>query len=348
MGFLNAHKLMCEGVEEELFTGAVLLISYRDEIVFHRPYGTLGGPGTASVTVGTLFDLASMTKVLATTPCWILMTSEEWEILDYPLVRWFPNSPPDKGEITPRQLLAHASGLPAWRPYYLMDIQDPMHGRVSEFILNEPLIYRPGDGCAYSDLGFMLLGFMVTRSKWQDLEFFSRELIYNQLGLGNDLMFKPDTTSHDVAQTRPDDSAGVVNDLNARALGGVSGHAGLFGTARGVDALLRQILSGLKSEGSFFDQDVLKVFCRRAGFTAESTRTLGFDTPSEAGSSSGLFFSPESLGHTGFTGTSVWIDPSRDLCVVLLTNRVFMGEADQRIKIFRPLIHDSIMEALPR
>lgn len=338
---------MSRGLDERLFTAAVLLICRDEEILFHEPYGTVGGPGTAAVDLQTLFDLASLTKVLATTPCWILMASRDPNILDDQLLRWFPDIPIDKNEITPRHLLAHASGLPAWRPYYLHGLVDStFHERLSHVILGEPLQYHPGAGCIYSDLGFMLLGFILERSSRKSMEACCREGIYKPLGLENDLMFRPDLTSFSVAQTRPSDAPALVNDLNARMLGGVAGHAGLFGTARGVAGLSRQILGGLKSENSFFDRDVLNVFCRKAGFTIESTRCLGFDTPVPGGSSSGRLFSPESLGHTGFTGTSVWMDPSQDVCVALLTNRVFMGEADQRIKTFRPFLHDTIMEEM--
>jgi CubicO group peptidase (beta-lactamase class C family) len=148
------------------------------------------------------------------------------------------------------------------------------------------------------------------------------------------------------ALTREDDPPGIVNDLNARCLGGVSGHAGLFGTAGGVAALAEQFLSSLNGSAGLFDQKTIRSFCDRAGFVPGCTRALGFDTPSEEGSTSGDKFSRDSIGHTGFTGVSLWIDIPREIVVVLLTNRVYMGESDFRIKTFRPLIHNTIMEFL--
>jgi CubicO group peptidase (beta-lactamase class C family) len=209
----------------------------------------------------------------------------------------------------------------------------------------EPLEYSPGEGCIYSDLGFMLLAFIIEMETGRNLEQFSRERIYEPLGLADDLLFRPKDDER-IAMTRAGDFPGLVNDLNARALGGISGHAGLFGTAKGVAALAGEILMSLKESSRFFDKGTTGTFCARAGYTPDSTRTLGFDTPSEEGSTSGRLFSKESVGHTGFTGVSLWIDIPRDLIVVLLTNRVFLGEADLRIKEFRPMIHDAIMEHL--
>ncbi len=368
----------------------------RGETVHSEPYGTLGGAGTPYVTDDTLFDLASLTKVVATTPLWILLASKEAEIIDQSISRWFPHAPPDKHPITPRHLLAHASGLPHWRPYYLtvsMNVLDqggnffarkfpPWHppsknspnmaplppaalGRmgstkagnlesslkspadfVERTILEETLVYPTGGGCLYSDLGFMLLAFIIERQTGKSLAQVAEEQIFEPLGLRRDLVFRPEGEVERTALTRPGEPAGLVNDLNCRALGGMSGHAGLFGTAKGVAALAGEILRGLKAGDGFFDGRVMRVFCTRAGFTPDSTRALGFDTPSPEGSSSGTMFPPSSLGHTGFTGTSLWIDPESETTVVLLTNRVFMGEADTRIRTFRPELHDAVMREI--
>jgi CubicO group peptidase (beta-lactamase class C family) len=149
-----------------------------------------------------------------------------------------------------------------------------------------------------------------------------------------------------IAVTRVGEPAGLVNDLNARSLGGAAGHAGLFGTARAVASLAATIVKSRAGKDGFFSAHVVQEFCERIDFVPGCTRALGFDTPSEEGSSSGRFFSHRSIGHTGFTGTSVWIDLDREVTVALLTNRVIMGEADRRIKDFRPLLHDAIMETL--
>ncbi len=342
MRFSSADMKMRRALHEEMFTAAVLLVAKGWNVLFHQAYGVLGQQGTSPTEPETLFDLASLTKVLAVTPSWILMAAGNPGLLDLGIGRWFPHVPPDKRSITPRHLLAHASGLPAWRPYYLL----PAHRRTADHtaarILTEPLEYSPGSGCLYSDLGFMLLGFIVERETGKKLEQFSRERIYEPLGLAEELLFCPENNDR-IAMTRVGESPGLVNDLNARALGGVSGHAGLFGTAKGVAALAGEILSSLKGSGKLLDKETLQEFCSRAEFSRESSRTLGFDTPSGEGSSSGRLFSGDSVGHTGFTGVSLWIDVPRELILVLLTNRVFMGEADFRIKQFRPALHDAVM-----
>lgn len=342
----KAHELMTRAVEDRLFTAGVILVIHEGREIVHEPYGTLGGPGTAPTTRESLFDLASLTKVLATTPSWMILAREHPGILDESIERWFPDCPSDKKAITPRHLLAHASGLPAWRPYYLFRWSEPVELGLLQRILSEPMEYPTGSGWRYSDLGFMLLAFALYAETGQRLDGFARQRIYEPLEISSDLMFLPRGRESLTPLTRPGEPPGQVNDLNARVLGGVSGHAGLFGTAAAVGKLAREIMGSLKSQKGLFDADVVRTFCSKTGFTPDSTRALGFDTPSPEASSSGRFFSPESPGHTGFTGTSLWMDPKRELIVVLLTNRVFMGEADQRIKSFRPLLHDAVMEEL--
>jgi len=349
MPFSKANQLMTQAMNDQMFTAAILLVGRGDLILFHRAYGTLGGAGTALAGIRTLFDLASLTKVLATTPCWMILTAQNPDVLDRPLSRWFPRCPEDKRGITPKHLLAHRSGLPAWRPYYLYTSSDlPRGAFTATSILAEPLEYRPDTASIYSDLGFMLLAFIFEHETGHTVESFAKSRIFDPLGLAEDLMFNPHGQERRTALTRKGEPAGLVNDLNARALGGVAGHAGLFGTASGAGRIGAEILSGLKSEHGFFSQAVTRLFCRRVAGGQESTRALGFDTPSVEGSSCGRFFSSNSLGHTGFTGTSLWIDPVQDLVVVLLTNRVFMGESDFRIKAFRPLVHDAVMEEISR
>lgn len=344
MEFERLHKVMTAALQEGMFPGAAVAVSLRGELLFDHCYGALGGPGTEPVTSATLFDLASLTKVLATTPCWMVLAARDPAILDKSISHWFPDVPDDKAPITPRHLLAHCSGLPAWKPYYLHGNHTPKEMKAR--IFSEPLAYEVGKGCLYSDLGFMLLAFIVESETGQSLPLFARSNVYEPLGLQADLLFLPSKEEHEIAWTRDDDPPGVVNDLNARSLGGISGHAGLFGTERGVAAMAQQFLLSLKSPEGFFDRTTMRMFCNRAAFVPGCTRALGFDTPSEEGSSSGAHFSPNSIGHTGFTGVSLWIDVQRELIVVLLTNRVYKGESDSRIKTFRPLVHNTIVELL--
>jgi serine-type D-Ala-D-Ala carboxypeptidase len=336
------HEEMNSGIREEIFTGGALFVSSKKKDLFHETYGTLGGLGTDAVSRHTLFDLASLTKILATTCAWMILASKHPGLLDEPIDRWFPHCSEDKAHITPRMLLAHASGLPAWRPYYLFassDLSMPIF--VREEILSEDLVYRPGLGCVYSDLGFMLLGFIIEIETGMELKAFMREFVFKPLGVGDELLFKPKKNARGIALTRCGDPPGLVNDLNCRALGGITGHAGLFGTAPAVGRPAQEVVAALRGESPIFDREVAETFCSTTG-----TRALGFDVRSAQGSSSGTLFSARSLGHTGFTGTSLWIDLDREIVVVLLTNRVFFGEADLRIKEFRPRLHDAVIKSL--
>lgn len=334
------HKAYADSV----FTAAAATVSVDDRCVFFEAIGSLGGPGTPQVTARTLFDLASLTKVIATTMAWVLFASRVPDSLDVPISRWIDAAEQDKSEITPRLLLAHASGLPAWRPYYLLPLPENPTDLVAARILSEPLEYPVGKGTLYSDLGFIILGRLLEIATMQDLSAFCRESMFKPLGLQDDLTFCPDPRRQPTACTRFDEPlVAIVNDLNCRALGGVAGHAGLFGTANGVTRMCQRFMQSLVSDQGFFDQRMARTFGQRAGISPGSTRALGFDTPSAVDSSSGRYFSASSLGHTGFTGTSVWMDPERRVVATLLTNRVIMGESDQRIKKIRPLFYDAIM-----
>lgn len=346
MNFHEAVDLLGRGVKDRIFTGAALLVGKKDADLLKVTRGTIAGEGTAAIGTNTLFDLASLTKILAVTPAMILISAEIPEILDMPITTWFSGAGEDKSSITPRLLLAHASGLPAWRPYYLKFYGGSLDkGRLDQAILSEPLEYGPGQGMIYSDLGFMLLGMLIERHSGQALWNFAAKRIYEPLGIEKDLTFRPVRPEDGIVHTAPGDTAGSVHDLNCRAMGGVSGHAGLFGSIDAVGVVCREYLKSHCCEG-FFPQSIFRLFSTRADFTPESSRALGFDTPSAEGSSSGCYFSRNSIGHTGFTGVSVWMDLEPGVFVVLLTNRVFYGESNPAIKVFRPAVHDSIMKVL--
>ena len=349
MPFSQARSILHQAHEDNVFTAAVASVSVKGRCVFLEAIGSLGGPGAPHTTPRTLFDLASLTKIIATTMAWLLMASDDLSVLDAPLSRWLPYPGEDKRTITPRHLLAHASGLPAWRPYYLLRLPERPKDFVVAKILSEPLEYPIGDGTLYSDLGFILLAHILETAFDQDFATLCQTRLFRPLGLEQDLMFHPNPAQVPTAWTRFDEPlGGKVNDLNCRALGGAAGHAGLFGTAEGVTRMCRCFMESLASQRGFFAQHAARIFAQRAAIAPGSTRALGFDTPSEIDSSSGRYFSTASLGHTGFTGVSVWMDLEREVVIVLLTNRVIMGEADQRIKRLRPMFHDAVMEELLR
>ncbi len=339
-------KIIDEALSRRMFTGAALIVVKDGSTILEQYFGTLGLTNDHPTDRNTLFDLASLTKVMATTPCWMKILEEKPELLESSLTRWFPELPSDKMEITPRLLLAHSSGLSAWRPYYLYDKGSAHLAFVVERVLHESLGYHVALGSLYSDLGFILLGHILEQLSQQRLDKVCQELIYGPLRLSDELLFNPSLEDFRIAQTRSGDSPGVVNDLNARALGGVSGHAGLFGTCRGVTELASEFLNSLRTSGGFFDQEIIKLFVTPCRYIPQSSRALGFDTKSEEGSSCGTLFSASSFGHTGFTGTSLWVDPAKGIVAVFLTNRVVMGEPDLRIKTLRPELHDEIIKVI--
>lgn len=348
MTFPFTDRLMNEALTERIFTAAAIVVGTTRNVVWEASYGRLGDEHTPQTRSHSIFDLASLTKILCTTPIWMGLFHGEPDILDSSIDRWFPACPEDKRIITPRMLLAHRSGLPAWRPYYLLGCADRDRKQfTADKILGEILESPPGSAEKYSDLGFMILGFIVEREAGSELSDAARTSIYEPLGIEEEMLFRPGSELiPTIAHTRMDDPPGVVNDLNARVLSGIAGHAGLFGTARAAGAMAAQFLRAYREESAVLPGTAFRAFADYRAEPGNAGRALGFDTPSPSGSSAGHYFSSRSIGHTGFTGTSIWIDPDAEIYVVFLTNRVFLGEADFRIKDLRPKIHDAVREEM--
>jgi CubicO group peptidase (beta-lactamase class C family) len=312
------------------------------------------------MTVNTIFDLASLTKPLATTLAVLILVDRGRLRLDASLAELFQPQPlpADKAGITLRQLLSHSAGFPAWRPYYLeleMLPQPERKQRVRKLLLEEPLEYPPGRQSLYSDLGFLLIQWIVDEAASTDLHRFTSENLFAPLGcLGlsyRPLEQVPPASARDFAATencpwRGRVLSGEVHDENAYVLGGVAGQAGLFGTATDVGRVLDAIIRTRAGRGSRLPWSAagLDEFLRRAYPDPANTWALGFDTPAAVGSSAGRHFSRDTVGHLGFTGTSFWVDLQRKLTVILLTNRVHPTRANEKIKGFRPVLHDAVME----
>jgi CubicO group peptidase (beta-lactamase class C family) len=229
-----------------------------------------------------------------------------------------------------------------------------------ELLAAEPLAYEPGKGRLYSDLDFMVLGNIIERVCQRGLDRFFSRAVCAPLGI-NELLFLPledengpgpaaknisDVAATEECPCRGRVLLGEVHDKNAHALLGVSGHSGLFGTARGVFLLVSEFLAAYRgsTKAALFAPETARTFLLRQG--PPGSFALGFDTPSRPDSSSGRFFSDNTVGHLGFTGTSFWADLEKDVVVVLLTNRVHPDGANEKIKGFRPVIHDAVMRAL--
>lgn len=307
------------------------------------------------------YDLASLTKPLATVLSIVSLAGAGKLALDDRLDQYLPGTlPPDKRVITIRQLLNHSSGLPAHRPYFetLQNLTPPDRpGELRRLVLAEKLKAPPTTIVTYSDLGYLLLGMIVEELSGLGLAQYFSERIAGPLGLAEGIFFNPlDNSRKARDEFFPTENClwrgkvlqGEVSDENCWALGGVAGHAGLFGDIESVMGLTSAILDIWQGrrEHPHIRREELALFLEAKSEVAGSTWALGFDRPTPGGSSSGKYLSPSSVGHLGFTGTSFWIDPDKGLVVVLLTNRVHPNRDNVLIREFRPLFHDRVVELL--
>ncbi|MEQ1759903.1 MAG: serine hydrolase domain-containing protein [Vicinamibacterales bacterium] len=347
--FTAARQALEDGLAARVFPAAVVEVGTTTEVLWCEPFGRLTfAPDSPAVSDDTLFDLASLTKVLVTTP--LAMQQHEQGVigLDDPLSRHLPAwSGSDRAMVTIRDLLSHCSGLPAHRPYF-----ERLSGRAAfeSAICSEALDVAPRTRAIYSDLGFILLGFLLAREGDLDRRLAT---LLAQMSVAEPLLFGvPHQWRRRVAPTAEDSwrgrlLVGEVDDQNAAALGGVCGHAGLFGTAAAVGACARHLLQVLDGRTGAFTRTTLNTFITRRADIPDSSRALGWDTMLPT-SSCGTAMSPSAIGHTGFTGTSLWIDLERGVYVTLLTNRVHPDRVDRGIQQVRRRVHDAIMRTLAR
>jgi serine-type D-Ala-D-Ala carboxypeptidase len=368
------RQLLEAGLPHGVYTAAVALVGLKGEKLWEAAAGRVSrDPEAAAVSLNTVFDLASLTKPLATALALMRLTGEERLSPTASLGGVLPGGwlPPDKTPLTLTSLLTHRAGLPAWRPLYREVLQAPpdqRSGLLARLAAAAPLEHPPDTATVYSDLGFMLLQAVVESVSGAGLNKFCREKIYLPLGLvslgfrsllGRDEAGhatqnpKPKTQNHlTYAATEPGlipgrQIFGEVHDENAWAAGGVAGHSGLFGTGPEVFALLAALYRAYTGEtaGPLNPETVKRFLTVPPG----ATRALGFDTPGPAAAqcSCGRYFSPASVGHLGFTGTSFWLDLASGQMIVLLTNRVHLGRDDKAgIQAFRPRFHEAASRAL--
>jgi beta-N-acetylhexosaminidase len=352
-----AFDVMAGAVAAGAIPGGVLAIGTHDQLIV-RPFGKLTRDAkSTAVTANTLYDMASLTKVIVTTTSVMILVQQKRLDVDTPVARYLPEwsaaakSDPDptwRARVTIRNLLLHDSGLPAHRDFYK---QAKGYDAVLASVLAEPLVHQPGTQVEYSDLGFILLGEIVPRLTGVTLDEYAKQHIFAALGM-NASQFKPPRKAWAAIAPTENDldfrkrlMQGEVHDENAWAMGGVSGHAGLFSTA-GDTAIFAQMTlnGGIYAHHRVLTRATIQEFTARQ-VIGDSARKLGWDAVTQP-SSSGHYFSQNSFGHTGFTGTSLWIDPDRDLFVILLTNRVNPTRANEQIRQLRPAVHDAVMQAL--
>ena len=342
--------------------GAVICVAYRGEVVWHEAYGAASWvPERRAMRRGTLFDIASLTKVMATTPLVLGAHRDGVVKLDDPLRRFYATMPDDVGAVTVGQLLSHSGGFGDWLPLYdelgTDDAGRQFRRRAAGLILREPLAYRPGQASVYSDLGFIVLGDILETCYEQPLDALFEQKVARPLGL-NGVAYRPlgplelnGGPSSDFAATercswRGRVLSGEVHDANAWAMGGVAAHAGLFATAAGVWEFAHAMLEAAAGRRDWLSPELLRQSWKRQTAPPDTTRALGWDTPTPGHSSAGSFFSANTVGHLGFTGCSLWIDLERQVTVVLCTNRVHPSRQADGISRLRPRVHDLAMHAL--
>jgi CubicO group peptidase (beta-lactamase class C family) len=339
-------------IQDGTFPSASVGIVHNGKVVMRESFGRFTyAPNSLKTPLDAVYDMASLTKVMATTLCLMKLYDEGTIALDDSVTKYIPEFGANgKSHIRIKNLLLHNSGLAAFRQY---DLRVQGAEEALKALYAEKLVYKTGDSTVYSDLGFITLGEIIRRISSKPLDVFYAENIARPLGLQSSV-FNPDSvmrlrtapTENDTTW-KQDFKRPLVHDPRSALLHGVAGHAGLFSN---VDDVLRvmQVLTApeanLVGGKPFIKPETVKLFTTRA--SEKSSRALGWDTKLPEKCSCGDFFSPSSFGHTGFTGTSIWYDPVRKLCVVLLSNRVFPTSENNKIRAVRPAIHNAVVQAL--
>jgi CubicO group peptidase (beta-lactamase class C family) len=346
----SVSGILARAVRDSAFPGAIVVVGTRDGVVLERAAGRLDWTASPAPNARTLWDLASLTKVVALTTAMMLLVEDGTIDVSAPVQRYLPEwTGPHKEHVTVRHLLTHSSGLPAWRPLYK---EAESGADALALVLATPLDTVPGVRMVYSDLGAILLGQIVTKVSGMPFDRFVAERVFAPLEM-SETQFRPSAdllpriAPTEVDPWRQRHLRGEVHDENAFALGGVSSHAGLFSTARDLSRLARMYLGDGTLEGRRFLSAATIARFTEVQNPALSHRALGWETPSGS-NSAGRLMSARAFGHTGFTGTSVWIDPGNNVFVLLLSNRVNPTREHRGISAVRVAIADATMGALVR
>lgn len=360
----KAIKTVLEnGLTQGVFPGVAVGVYHsrygREERLLISQGQTRSDEQGEAISRDTFFDLASLTKPLCTALsilCLIQKKEIDWDTKIFDILSFAIHS--EYRNITIDQLLTHSAGLIAYKPVY--QSYAPIPGKENKEILiqeflREKLAYPPGSSCLYSDIGFILLGSLIEKVSQTSLDKFFYNEIAKPLNVQKSIQFRPLNSAEkrdqiiaatELCPWRQKMLQGEVHDEHAWLMNGVGGHAGLFGTVTGVLTLAEHILAQWKGGRSHpgYSYKLLQLALTKKYSNHSWCR--GFDTPAAQGSSAGIYFSSSSVGHLGYTGTSFWIDPEQDMIVVLLSNRVHPSRNNQKIKQFRPLLHNSVLEAL--
>jgi len=346
---------------DSAFPGGVVAVGHRDSVVLLAAVGHYGANDRRPVTPETVYDLASLTKVIGLTTATMMLIDEGKLDLDAPVQRYVPAfQGTSKERVTIKNLLTHSSGMPAWRPLYA---EATTRAEALALVDTTALLRQPGDTFIYSDLGAMVLTQAVEAVTGQRLNDFLDAQVFTKLDMTSTRFLPPGSWRDRIAPTENDTVfrhrllRGEVHDENAGRLGGVSGHAGLFSSAGDLSKFAMWLLKSRRTpedaegrratsgDSGRLPASLVRQFTARQNIPPGSSRALGWDTPSE-NSSAGTKMGPNAFGHTGFTGTSIWFDPDRDLFIILLTNRVNPTRANTKILQVRRRVADLVNDAL--
>jgi CubicO group peptidase (beta-lactamase class C family) len=347
--FAPAFEVIRQAIADRAFPTASLAITHRGNLVGLKAFGRFTyEPDSPEATTDNIFDLASVTKVVATTSMAMILYERGLLDLDLPVVAAvaeFAGEDPRRDAVTVRMMLAHSSGLPAYEKLFL-------RARTRDELLSAafatPLIANPGAKAEYSDIGFVILGVALERIAEESLDHFCQHEVFGPLAMTHTAFNPPPAWRASIPPTANDQSLrgriiqGEVQDENASVMGGVAGHAGVFANAEDMATFAHAMLTGGRP---ILRPETLALFTRRESSPQGTSRALGWDTPSSP-SQSGKYFSSNSFGHLGYTGTSLWIDPERQLSITLLTNRTWPDCSNQAIKQIRPRFHDAVVDSL--
>lgn len=349
--FKRVDRTIKSAIDDKAFPGAQVMVIKEGEVLHHQNYGRQDySSDSPEITDSTLYDVASLTKIVGTTAAIMRLFDDGKINIDDKVIKYIPAFASNgKENITIQNLLLHNSGLPAWQKFYLTC---KSADEVLDSVYNSKLIYKTGDSIVYSDFGFIVLGKIIEGVTGLGLDVYLKNEFFDPLGMENTLFNPPTKWLHKIAPTEIDTIwrkmlvHGTVHDETASLLGGISGHAGLFSTAPDLAKFAQMILnSGSYGGVQYIKSETIKLFTERTDL--KTKRGLGWDFKTLNGySSAGNLFGQKSFGHTGFTGTSLWIDPDRNLIVLFLTNRVHPTRANNKIIKIRSELHDAVIEAM--
>jgi len=351
----NSFAIIDSCINAKVFPSAQIFVSKKGEILANHGFGFHTYENKSPpVNEKSIYDVASLTKILSTTPIIMKLVSQKKISLSQTINQFFPNfSGPLKNNVTIMHLLTHSSGI---EPYYEYFLENPIKSKLDiiQDIISRDLIFEPGTDMKYSDLGIILLGEIIQIVQNKSLNELTQKYVFNSFNMDNSCFLPNENIRSLIVPTEVDNQfrkrlvQGEVHDENAFILGGIAPHAGIFSTAKDIGNYFQMLLNeGTWLGKRYFKKSMINKFTAKSKFPKDSDRAIGFDTPAQNGkSSAGDYFGPNSFGHLGFTGTSVWADPDEEIIIVLLTNRVYPSRDKKGIYQARRQFYNSVMEEL--